>query len=142
MSNPEIIQIDDGATVLGDSPVHGVEDVMEVPSQPVDESQHRRFDSSQPGNWLQGRVATILVGKEKMRCSIHERLLSARSPFFARTISEAPRDQDFLEIHLDNVDPKLFEMVLRWLYATAFAGDGGIRIFRYSPPDERITISD
>ncbi|KAK5658613.1 hypothetical protein OQA88_2006 [Cercophora sp. LCS_1] len=142
MSHPEAITIDDSVTVREDSPMAEAPEVMEISAQPTQDPQQERAEMNHSGNWLQGRVATIFLGKRKVRCSIHERLLSARSPFFARTIMEAPADQDYLEIHLDDVDPKLFEMVLRWLYATAFAGNGGIKIFRYSVPDDKITVSD
>ncbi|KAK0741775.1 hypothetical protein B0T21DRAFT_433138 [Apiosordaria backusii] len=118
------------------------------------------FDPS----WLAGRMVIIYVGPNNQPWNVHEKLLIENSPYFARTLgalrvqnpaadqrldgpasspghfghgfgpanTPVPENNDALR--LPDVDPKLFNMFLRWGYGTAFALSGNTRSFRFPPP--------
>jgi len=93
---------------------------------------------------------TIVVGQEQKRYSVHVELLCSKSPYFRQKLlpedeDEATVQHDFGELVLEEHDPKLFSMMVRWLYGTAFANTGGngIPIFRFPMPDgQEVKVRD
>ncbi|KAK3345365.1 hypothetical protein B0H65DRAFT_558298 [Neurospora tetraspora] len=47
------------------------------------------------------------------------------------------------EVHLPTTEPKLFALLIRWLYGTAFATSGGQKVFKFPPPQlNQVTVRD
>ncbi|KAM7187895.1 hypothetical protein V8F20_010764 [Naviculisporaceae sp. PSN 640] len=93
--------------------------------------------------WLTDRIVTVKVGQEGKKWAVHAKLLCSKSKFFDSYFNgnEEHQGQDIMSLPAE--DPKLFALLVRWLYGTAFANSGGTRIFRFSPPDGRdITVRD
>ncbi|KAK1777900.1 hypothetical protein QBC45DRAFT_178040 [Copromyces sp. CBS 386.78] len=122
-------------------------------------------------NWLTGRIVVISVGPERRKWNVHEQLLSYNSPYFKRLFnpehepikgsSSSPGDIDhpqnlapasagqvgqpevIEEVHLPTTEPKLFALLIRWLYGTAFATSGGQKVFKFPPPQlHQVTVRD
>jgi len=95
-------------------------------------------------SFLHGRIITVLVGGETGRSwSIHESLLSAKSPYFRRLLNDTEDGLKMQEVVFRDIDPKLFRMLISWLYGTSFGATAGQRVFRYPVPDgEEYTVSD
>jgi hypothetical protein len=62
-----------------------------------------------------GSIVPLLIGQSICPISIHLRLLSARSPFFARLLVDWS-DSDKETVLLPEVTPDVFEQFLGWLY--------------------------
>ncbi|KAK3943578.1 hypothetical protein QBC46DRAFT_420037 [Diplogelasinospora grovesii] len=117
-------------------------------SQPV----HSRGPTSTPApsmevgadRWLTDRIVTVYVGPEEKRWAVHEKLLSSRSRYFNHVFNGSPDGTPGSdELKMPKEDPKLFGLLIRWLYGTAFATSGGARVFRFSPPDGKdVTVRD
>ncbi|KAK1754348.1 hypothetical protein QBC47DRAFT_447256 [Echria macrotheca] len=86
--------------------------------------------------WMTQRILTIIVGPQRQPWKVHEQLVLDRSPYLRRYIEENMYGSDGNnEIALPDTDPKLFNLLLRWVYGTALAKEGGPRVFRYATPD-------
>ncbi|KAK3387272.1 hypothetical protein B0H63DRAFT_541513 [Podospora didyma] len=94
--------------------------------------------------WLTDRIVTVIVGPEEKRWAVHEKLLSSKSKFFDHVFNGVPGETPAHdELKLEGDDPKLFALLIRWLYGTAFATSGGSRVFRFALPDGKdITVRD
>ena len=93
--------------------------------------------------WLTDRIVSIVVGAEERKWAVHERLLSNKSPYFNRVLNEDEAAKNCNELYLKDTSPKLFGMLLRWIYGTAFSATGGNRVFRYPIPDGiEYTVND
>ncbi|KAK0613894.1 hypothetical protein B0T14DRAFT_557336 [Immersiella caudata] len=96
-------------------------------------------------SFLHGRIITIGVGPEEAerKWSVHEPLLSAKSPFFQRLLNGDAEGQAMTEVKFRQIKPKLFSMFMNWLYGTTFGPSAGTRIFRFPIPDgKNFTVSD
>ncbi|KAK0704921.1 hypothetical protein B0H67DRAFT_649316 [Lasiosphaeris hirsuta] len=94
---------------------------------------------------LSDSIVVVSVGPEQEKTSVHTHLLTAMSPYFHRLISQAEDEGQAgsdIEIQVQETDPKLFKMFVRWLYGTAFGNGVGQRGFHFGPPDEEATIRD
>ncbi|KAK3321187.1 hypothetical protein B0T19DRAFT_466468 [Cercophora scortea] len=89
--------------------------------------------------WLTDRIVTVAIGPELKKWAVHEKLLSSKSVYFDRVFNGDEDTEPSDELHLPLEEPKLFGLLIRWLYGTAFATSGGTRIFRFAPPDEKET---
>jgi hypothetical protein len=82
-------------------------------------------------------VISLIVGPEQKKWAVHEKILVEHSTFFAEYFqSEDGRGRD--ELNLPHEDPKLFALLVRWLYGIAFMS-GGRRAFRFPVPDGKET---
>ncbi|KAK0634736.1 hypothetical protein B0T17DRAFT_586461 [Bombardia bombarda] len=93
------------------------------------------------GELFIGRVVNVYVGPERKTFSVHEKLLSTRSEYFDHHFNGTNEQdgQDVLEL-LDE-DPKLFSLLINWIYGTTFATSGGTRVFRYPLPHARDNLN-
>lgn len=82
---------------------------------------------------------TVIVGEERKKWAVHAKLLCSKSKFFDNYFNGHDEQQPQDNMHLPREEPKLFALLIRWLYGTAFANSGGTRIFRFSPPDGKDT---
>ena len=87
-------------------------------------------------SWLDDLITTLIIGPEQRKLAVHEKLLLAKSPYFQRILDETGKEE-LGEIFLGDVDARLFSMLLRWMYGTAFG-----RVFRFALPDDDVTIHD
>ncbi|KAK3314901.1 hypothetical protein B0H66DRAFT_627692 [Apodospora peruviana] len=93
--------------------------------------------------WLTDRIVTVVVGPQMKRWAVHEKLLCSKSKYFDDIFNGTDDEEPMDEVDMPHEDPKLFALLVRWLYGTAFANVGGTRIFRFSPPDgKEITVRD
>ncbi|KAJ4398778.1 hypothetical protein N0V85_006196 [Neurospora sp. IMI 360204] len=54
-----------------------------------------------------------------------------------------PPSEPIQEVHLPTTEPKLFALLIRWLYGTAFATSGGQKVFKFPPPQlNQVTVRD
>lgn len=86
-------------------------------------------------SWLADRVVVMVIGPEQRKWAVHEKLLTSKSPYIEKILRENEIGGQGKEVVLADTDPKLFSMMLRWIYGTAFASSGGNRVFRYPIPD-------
>jgi len=94
-------------------------------------------------SWLADRVVVMVIGPEQRKWAVHEKLLTSKSPYIERILRENETGGHGKEVVLADTDPKLFSMMLRWVYGTAFATSGGSRVFRYPKPDNNLyTVRD
>ncbi|KAK3490923.1 uncharacterized protein B0T23DRAFT_360735 [Neurospora hispaniola] len=118
-------------------------------------------------NWLTGRIVVVSVGAERRKWNVHEQLLSYNSPYFKRLFNPEPElvegsssssgsnhnqstaaanaapGEPIEEVYLPAAEPKLFALLIRWLYGTAFATSGGQKVFKFPPPQlNQITVRD
>ncbi|KAK3493224.1 hypothetical protein B0T13DRAFT_438033 [Neurospora crassa] len=118
-------------------------------------------------NWLTGRIVVVSVGAERRKWNVHEQLLSYNSPYFKRLFNPEPEPvegsssssgddhnqstaaanaapgEPIEEVHLTAAEPKLFALLIRWLYGTAFATSGGQKVFKFPPPQlNQVTVRD
>ncbi|KAK0708958.1 hypothetical protein B0T26DRAFT_388015 [Lasiosphaeria miniovina] len=94
-------------------------------------------------NWLKDRIVNVYVGAEEKRWAVHEKLLSSKSLYFDRVFNGRGDIKGRNELRMPTADPRLFALLVRWLYGTAFATSGGTRMFRFPLPDGKdITVRD
>ena len=94
-------------------------------------------------SWLTDRIVTVIVGRDQKKWAVHAKLLCSKSKYFDRFFNGDEEHEARDDMHLPGEDPKLFALLIRWLYGTAFANSGGTRIFRFNPPDGKdITVRD
>ncbi|KAK0639220.1 hypothetical protein B0T16DRAFT_238393 [Cercophora newfieldiana] len=94
---------------------------------------------------LNDRIITIVVGEgpTERKWSVHEALLSAKSPYFRDLLNKDDEARKMREVFFRHTQPKMFSMLLQWMYGTTFGPATGPRIFRYAVPDgEDYTVSD
>jgi hypothetical protein len=100
-------------------------------------------NSHDPASWLQDRIVILIIGEEETKWAVHEKLLSSKSPYFDRILNGSDEHRGTTEIAFKDTEPKLFSMLLRWIYGTTFAPSTGNRIFRYPRPDGvNFTVSE
>ncbi|KAM7220546.1 hypothetical protein V8F06_004135 [Rhypophila decipiens] len=116
------------------------------PAAPVTHaSPSTQTNNDQDGSdrWLTDRIVTVHVGPEEKKWAVHAKLLCSKSMFFDRHFNGDANQDPNEELFLPHEDPKLFALLVRWLYGTAFANSGGTRIFRFAPPDGKdVTVRD
>ncbi len=118
----------DSAQAAADAPMTGVDDGA---------------DELSMDSWIADRIITVLVGAEQVRWNVHVKLLTGKSPYFAEIFENPIDGHKVHEVRLMDTEPKLFNMMLRWLYSTAFAQSGGPRVFRFEIPDgSKYTVRD
>ncbi|KAL1840522.1 hypothetical protein VTJ49DRAFT_343 [Mycothermus thermophilus] len=90
-------------------------------------------------SWLTDRIINVKVGPEEQCYVVHEKLLTGQSEFFRERIEKGDG-----EIKLPEEEPRLFGLIVRWLYGTAFLPSGSARTFRFTPPsdDNQYTVRD
>ncbi|KAK3683512.1 hypothetical protein B0T22DRAFT_249622 [Podospora appendiculata] len=109
-----------------------------TPTIPTAPFAARNFGGAEgTDQWLTDRIVTVAIGPEMKKWAVHEKLLSSKSVYFDRVFNGDDEADPSDELHLPYEDPKLFGLLIRWLYGTAFATSGGTRIFRFAPPDEK-----
>lgn len=88
--------------------------------------------------WLDNTICTVIIGDgaKKESIAVHEKLLLQKSPYFRR-ILKASNKTELGEIFLNDVDVRLFKLLVRWIYGTALG-----RVFRYRLPDAEVSIHD
>ncbi|KAK0740305.1 hypothetical protein B0T18DRAFT_330633 [Schizothecium vesticola] len=89
-------------------------------------------------NWLDNNICTVIIGdgEIKEKIGVHENLLLYKSPYFRR-ILKASNKAELGEIFLNDVDVRLFKLLVRWMYGTALG-----RVFRYGLPDAEVSVHD
>ncbi|KAL2265340.1 hypothetical protein VTJ83DRAFT_6440 [Remersonia thermophila] len=102
-------------------------------------SLNSRQETQGPDSWLTDRIINVKVGPEEQCYVVHEKLLTGQSEFFRERIEKGEG-----EINLPDEEPRLFGLIVRWLYGTAFLPSGGARTFRFAPPgdENQYTVRD
>lgn len=124
------------------STAEGPRQVIDIASE--DTSEPSAVDYAGPlvddqcSNWLDNTVCTVIIGDgaNKESIAVHEKLLLHKSPYFRR-ILKASNKTELGEIFLNDVDVRLFKLLVRWMYGTTFG-----RVFRYRLPDAEVSIHD
>ncbi|KAI8934364.1 hypothetical protein NX059_009099 [Plenodomus lindquistii] len=68
--------------------------------------------------------ATILVGEDRMKFTVHEELLVHHSPFFRGALQGRFKEAQKKEIVLADTKPDIFEYFIHWLYYGRFPRNG------------------
>jgi hypothetical protein len=108
-------------------------------------AMHEAQERADRDSFLHGRIVTIVIGEgeNERNWSVHEPLLSAKSPFFRRLLNDDAEGKAMTEVKFRDIEPKLFSMFMHWLYGTTFGPSTGSRIFRFPLPDDKThTVSD
>ncbi|KAK4455073.1 hypothetical protein QBC34DRAFT_465000 [Podospora aff. communis PSN243] len=121
-------------------PPSAVQEALDALTAMVAEAEMADRDS-----FLHGRIVTVVIGEgeSERKWSVHEPLLSAKSPYFRRMLNDDAAGLDMKEVTFRDIAPKLFSMFMHWLYGTTFGPSSGSRIFRFPLPDDKThTVSD
>ena len=122
--------------------IEGPRNIIDIASQ--DTSEPSVVDYVGPplddmcSNWLDNNICTVIIGdgEIKEKIGVHENLLLYKSPYFRR-ILKASNKAELGEIFLNDVDVRLFKLLVRWMYGTALG-----RVFRYGLPDAEVSVHD
>lgn len=122
----------------GEGPRQVIDIASEDTSEPSALDHVGPLVDDQCSNWLDNSVCTVIIGDgaNKESIAVHEKLLLHKSPYFRR-ILKASNKTELGEIFLNDVDVRLFKLLVRWMYGTTFG-----RVFRYRLPDAEVSIHD
>ncbi|KAK3997182.1 hypothetical protein QBC44DRAFT_399008 [Cladorrhinum sp. PSN332] len=94
--------------------------MMPNPGQPSNNTANNGNDSS--SSWMTERIVFIQVGTgaTKKRFPVHEKLITANSPFFDEYFNNPEPGEELPEmLRLPDIDVHIFTKFMNWVYATS-----------------------
>lgn len=61
-------------------------------------------------------MVTVYVGKDKIKYTIHKKLLVDASPIFAKKLADGTKAGQANELKLSDTFPKVFDLFVTWIY--------------------------